>query len=192
MKDFNASRAYYIPKGAVKVTMKSGGATFYLYKNAADQNCAMCFVGNAQKPTWRFRFLTEADRTKKIKAQIEAVNARSAEMAKRRSERNKAHSLEKGLILYTSWGYDQTNTEFFEIVDVPSKNFVTLQEIAAPLTNGEEGFMSGNRMPDPETKIGAPFRRKVNMSGGSPSISIDSCRNAWVWDGKSKRVSWYA
>lgn len=185
-------REFYIPKGATKVAAKGANVTFYLSQNAAGQPTALCFVGKAQKPTWHYRFRSEADRAKRVQAQIEAATAAEARRKERREARNKPHNLEAGVILFTSWGYDQTNTEFYEVVDVPSPCYVVLQEIGAPLVRGEESFMSGNRFPDPESRIGQPFRRKVDMAGGSPSIKISSCQTAWVWDGKEKLTSWYA
>ena len=78
------------------------------------------------------------------------------------------------------------------MISVPSKCYVELQQIGAPLTRGEEGFMSGKSVPNPENKIGEPLRRKVDMSGSRPSVRIDSVATAWIWDGKEKYSSWYA
>lgn len=192
MSRYSPNREFYIPKGAMKIAPKSANVVFYVFNNRNGAPAAMCFVGKAQKPTWHYYFASEAKREAKIRAQIAHTAEREKASAERRKARNKPHSLEKGLILYTCWGYDQTNTEFFEIVDVPSPCYVLLQEISAPLVRGEESFMSGNRMPDPEHRIGEPFRRKVDMAGGSPSVSIDQVRTAWVWDGREKLVSWYA
>lgn len=186
------TREFYIPKGAQKITMIDGGAVFYLYKNEKGAPCAMCFVGRAAKPTWRYRFPDDTAREKKIRAQICSTQEAAKRRAEYRAERNKPHNMEKGLILYTSWGYDQTNTEFYEVVDVPSPCFVLLQQIGAPYSNGPAGNMSAHVMPNPENKIGKPLRRKVSMLGGRPSVSIDDVVTAWVWDGKERYSSWYA
>lgn len=187
-----AKREFYIPKGAARVAMKDGGAVFYLYRTKAGEPAAVCFVGRAEKPTWRYRFRSDAEREQRVRRQIEVVRQRATDRAERRKRSNRPHTLEKGLILYTSWGYDQTNTEFYEVIDVPSPCYVVLQEIAAPLVRGEESFMSGNRMPDPDARIGEPFRRKVDMTGARPSVRINSVVSAWIWDGKEKSVSWYS
>lgn len=192
MRYMKPKREFYIPKGAVKVAPKGVDVVFYIFQNKAGQPCAMAFVGKAQKPTWHYRFSSIAAREKRMAELVASVKARADENAKRRAARNKPHNLGPGVIMYTSWGYEQTNVEFFEVIEAPSACFVVLQEIAAPLVNGEEGFMSGRSFPDPERKIGKPIRRKVSMNCGSPTVSIDSVRTAWVWDGREKRVSWYA
>lgn len=183
--------AHAIPNNARKVAMKSGGATFYLFEDKSGKPCVRFYKGKSTKAK-TFSFRSPDFRGKYIENIITNINASEKEAAKRRAERNKPHNLEKGLILYTSWGYDQTNVEYYEVISVPSKCFVELQQIGAPLARGEEGFMSGKSVPNPENKIGKPFRRKVDMSGSRPSVRIDSVATAWIWDGKEKYSSWYA
>ncbi|AUQ92775.1 hypothetical protein PhaeoP24_04217 (plasmid) [Phaeobacter inhibens] len=179
------------PDNARKIAMKSGGATFYLYENAKGNPCVRYYKGKSTKAKC-YSFRSVEFRENYVTNIIANITAAEEDKAKRRADRNKPHNLEKGLILYTSWGYDQTNVEYYEVIGVPSKCYVDLQRIAAPLARGEEGFMSGNSVPNPENKIGETFRRKVDMSGSRPSIRIDSVATAWIWDGKEKYSSWYA
>lgn len=184
----------FLPSNRRKVTAKGCDAVFYLYETQGAP-AACCFLGKAQKPTWRFRFGSDAARAKHIASAIEGRTAAEARTKARRAERNAPHGLEKGVILNTSWGYDQTNVEFYEVVDVPSPCYVVLQEIGQQTANdAPDGYssMSDHRMPDPENKIGAPFRRKVDMCGKDPSITISSCQRATLWNGKPAYVSWYA
>jgi hypothetical protein len=44
------SRAFYIPRGAVKVTDKHSDAVAYFYTNLHGQVCAKGFHGKASKP----------------------------------------------------------------------------------------------------------------------------------------------
>ncbi len=179
------------PENSQKISVKDGLATFYSYTNRAGQPCVMVLKGRSRKAK-QFRFTSEASRSKYIEQQVQAIISRKEAAKARRAERNKPHNLEPGVILYTNWGYDQTNVEFYEVVEVPSACYVVLQEIAAPLVRGEESYMSGNCFPDPERKIGEPLRRKVDMSGTRPSVRINSVVTAWIWDGKEKTTSWYA
>ena len=183
--------AHIRPDNSTKIAMKSGGATFYAFSDRAGRPCVRYYKGKSQKcKTYHFR--SEEFRSKYIAGIISNIDTAEREKANQRAERNKAHNLEKGLILYTSWGYDQTNVEYYEVIDVPSPCYVILQEIGAPLARGEESFMSGHSVPNPDNKIGEPIRRKVDMAGGSPSVRINSSVIAWVWDGREKRSSWYA
>lgn len=181
----------HIPENATTVKMKSGGAVFYLYQNRDERPCVVYYIGKRTKgPSYRFK--NEAERAAHIEKIINNVQANAEQAAARRAERNKPHNMEEGLILYTSWGYDQTNVEYYEVIDVPSPCYVVLQQIGAPLARGEESFMSGSSVPNPDNKIGEPIRRKVDMSGSRPSVKICNVVTAWIWDGKEKRSSWYA
>ncbi|WP_299686647.1 hypothetical protein [uncultured Tateyamaria sp.] len=179
------------PENARKITVKGGLATFYTYTNGRGQPCVMILKGRSRKAK-QFWFRSDARRSEYIAQQVQSILARKSAAEERRAARNKPHNLETGIILYTNWGYDQTNVEFYEVIDVPSKCYVILQEIGAPLVRGEESFMSGNKFPDPELKMGEPIRRKVDMSGTRPSVRINSVVTAWIWDGQEKLSSWYA
>jgi len=65
---------------------------------------------------------------------------RQKELAKRRAEQRERFEsyraetrsqIEVGSILYTSWGYDQTNVEFYQVVDTYGKWGVVLRQICA-------------------------------------------------------------
>lgn len=62
-----------------------------------------------------------------------------------KSQRKKywVDSLEIGSILYTSWGYDQTNVSFFQVVGRPTKYKVEFREIAADIK--ESHWFSGRK-----------------------------------------------
>lgn len=54
-----------------------------------------------------------------------------------------------GDIFEMSWGYDQTNVDYFQVVSVTGKG-VYVREIGAKTVPGSEGFMSDRRMPAPD------------------------------------------
>jgi hypothetical protein len=94
--------------------------------------------------------------------------------------------IEVGTILYTSWGYDQTNVEFFEVI-ATTKAMVVLQKIGTNYSS--TGDMTGTVTPNRTSRLDGPIRRKVSKCG---TVRIDDCSSGWVWDGKPKRVSSYA
>jgi len=94
--------------------------------------------------------------------------------------------IEVGTILYTSWGYDQTNVEFFEVI-ATTKAMVVLQKIGTNYSS--TGDMTGTVTPNRTSRFEEPIRRKVSKCG---TVRIDDCSSGWVWDGKPKRVSSYA
>ena len=96
-------------------------------------------------------------------------------------------NIEVGTIIYTSWGYDQTNVEFFQVVKA-TKSMVELRRIGTK--HNAIGSMSGQATPDTSVVVEGPLlRRKVNKYG---YVKIDYCANGYVWDGKPKYVSSYA
>lgn len=186
------TREFYIPAGSVKISPKCGGVVFYIYNRTDGLPCAMCFVGKAQKPTWRYAFTTAAKREAKIAAQIAHTTAEAESKAKRTEERNKPHGWEPGLILVSSWGYEQTNVDFFEVVRVVGKCFVEIEKIGSQRANNSpDGFasMSDHCMPDPAHRTGKVIKVKVQFGS---RVSLSTYAGAHVWDGKPMYRSWYA
>jgi hypothetical protein len=77
-----------------------------------------------------------------------------------------------GEILHTCWGYDQTNIEYFEVVELRGKH-VILRELAQERT--ATGFDQGNCAPIAGKYVGEPIRRLAQERG----IKIDDCRTAF-------------
>ena len=96
--------------------------------------------------------------------------------------------MQMGDILYSSWGYDQTNIDFYQVVKVLPKS-VMINKIKSEMPNGEEGFMTGKVIPVKDAFVGEPMLKKPNSYG---SVKIASYASAYPWDGKPKSCSWYA
>jgi hypothetical protein len=105
--------------------------------------------------------------------------------------------LEPGSILFSSWGYDQTNVEFYRVEKITGA-FVTLQQIESVEHSDDEaaGYstMTGKVVPvDPPAPIGnKTFRRKLHQGQAEPFVQIESYSYAYAWDGRPRRVSHYA
>jgi hypothetical protein len=94
-----------------------------------------------------------------------------------------ATSLVPGLILYSSWGYDQTNIDFYIVVSVKGQ-FATVQEIVAP--EKHTGPMFGTKYPTlPVITKGPLIRRKMRGA----YVSLTSYSGAFPWKGDEKDVS---
>lgn len=184
-------REFYIPKRALKVKPKAADVVFYLYDNSRGKPACMCFIGRAQKPSWCYWYASPAAREAKIKAQIAAVIEHERVKAERRARANAGHNWEPGLILVASWGYEQTNVDFYEVVRVIGKTMVEIEAIGSqPATDDSNGMssMAGYVVPDPEKRSGKLSRHKVS----NDRISLSSFHGASVWDGRRRYCSWYA
>lgn len=156
MKRYKSTRESHIPADARECPLAGGVA--YLYERG-DVPYAVGFAGKAQKPTFHYRF-KDADRRAEF---VNAWGDRLIGAAQARDERSQArkafqHSLEVGDILRASWGYDQTNIDFYEVIAVNGKA-VTIREIAQQ--KQETGYMSGDCVPVPGNYTGKPMRKLV-------------------------------
>ena len=99
--------------------------------------------------------------------------------------------LEVGTILRRSWGYEQTNVNFY-VVDRVTKTMVTFHEVGKTLIDGD-GW-TGRVVPNTDEATGEPIRRKFHRSGSNGEIWIrmNSYSGARVWSGVSERMSSYA
>ena len=100
--------------------------------------------------------------------------------------------LQVGDIYASSWGYDQTNVNFYQVLKVTPKT-VTVQEIYGE-THEVSNRFCGTVMPvkDSFVTYSKPMRRTVRVWNGVAGISIDSSENAYNWNGKPQNVTSYA
>ena len=107
-----------------------------------------------------------------------------------------------GDILYSSWGYDQTNIEFFKVVKV-SEFSVWIQEVGSkvvevtgwahekvvPTDSSEYQVRNWDVPGEYITKTYPIQRKKIQTYGGGYGVSLNSFSSAWLWDGKPKEAS---
>ena len=91
---------------------------------------AIAFNGKASKPIWHYRFRSMEELDNYVNKSIENAKGREQSKADRKAQRRltSEHDIKVGDIFYTSWGYDQTNTEFYEVVNVRGSR-IDLKEI---------------------------------------------------------------
>ena len=104
-----------------------------------------------------------------------------------------AQCYEVGAILENNWGYEQTNIDFYCIIE-RTANFVTLLPMKQH-TSPEVGFMTNYETPTEIDWSAKPFKRKLakNKSDGKEAgcgiASYGWCR---LWDGKPSLSTHYA
>lgn len=75
----------------------------------------------------------------------EEFAAESAYMQAREEPTQNAEGVHVGDILYSSWGYEQTNISFYQVVGLRGKHTLILRELAAE--SGEDSHMTGLKRP---------------------------------------------
>jgi len=92
-----------------------------------------------------------------------------------------AIDIKPGTIFKSSWGYDQTNIDFYKVVKTSAKSVWLIkvgQEILSESIYGEEV------VPADGYEIGKTFVRRPQFYGEDPYVSISSYAGASVWNGK--------
>ncbi|GGI90566.1 hypothetical protein [Legionella impletisoli] len=97
------------------------------------------------------------------------------------------HNIKVGTIFYACWGYEQTNINFYEVIELVGKCTLVLQELKQ--TRTPCSYLSGNTKPVPSSYIGSPFRKRINRDG---LVKISSCELGTIWDGRTLSYSQYA
>lgn len=122
--------------------------------------------------------------------QYEAAAAEKVERRVKKSEarKNLVNPYQVGDILYRSWGYDQTNINFFQVIEVKPKS-VVISEVGQIITNDQwVANMSEYVIADYGHFIGEPVVKnlQVDPSGKAYIGSLGA------WDGSPKFQSHYA
>jgi hypothetical protein len=192
------NRPLYIPENSTPITRPGIPAIVYVYINKQGSPGAIAYKSKATKPIWHYRFATEAARDLKIAELFANLEYYENQKRERRAENQTfRHGYTAGDILYSSWGYDQTNIEYFQVIETTEKT-VTFREIAQNRT--ADGFMSGYCSPRKDEFLDKPeFTRKVSppYKGGKGTIHFAEheggyMRYLWEWDGAPLGYSEYA
>lgn len=166
----------------LKIARENGGCDVTIWR------------GKARKPYANFRFRSKEAADAYVAREIESAKASEVRRTEARALADKRlaemkAALVPGAIVVCSWGYEQTNVDFYEVVDRPSESFVTLREIAYETVPGSEGFMSDRVRPRPGDFRGKPFRKKITRDG----IKITSYSSAFLTSADAEHYrSWYA
>ena len=183
-------RERYIPPDVFEtIEHPQGGdrAIVYVY-GTHEKPCGISYVGKAGRSTWNYQF-RGADGLERARAHAQelfkSVDDAAATKERRRQERAKPHILKVGQVIYNSWGYDQTNVDFYRVVKASAK-YVWLRPLQQHVN--ETGFMAGQAVAltdfgsDEITQHRATADGYVNFRFGAGT----------VWDGDPVYTSWYA
>ncbi len=170
-----------ISHGALAVTihvLPSGRAHLTAYR------------GKALRPCANYMFRSEAEALHHVEGMKVTEDARVRHAAERKAERNKPHTLKVGDILVYSWGWEQTNKDFFQVVATTGAS-VKLREIASRSEGHREGY---HPMSDHVVAVPDSFKGEEVVTKRSNSTNCVAMRHgsASPWDGQPEYVSWYA
>lgn len=187
-----AARRIYIPKGPTvsRIALKDGSTEVYLYTTPRGGFLAMGFRGTAAKPAFHYSYRNEERRREAVEGFFASVRAWQAYRTERRAKQTAAlNTLKVGDILYTSWGYDQTNVDFYAVTRVSGKR-VYVRPIASDYE--QTGFMSGRAWPAMPLQFTGPETWHLAQTyEGSTCLTIDG-HHASLDTGRDHYTSSYA
>ena len=178
------TRDFYIPSNATEVKPEEGtNAVAYYYDLDASTPAAMVFVGRACKPSKHLCFLTTERREEYVQGIFQNVKAneaaKKARAAKAKLDKAKAaESVKVGDIFSSSWGYDQTNVDFYKCV-AKRGQMIDVVKVGHTLDHCERG--SDYVVPDVDCPLGGKMTKRINQYGG---FRVESYANAYPFDGK--------
>jgi hypothetical protein len=158
----------YIPEG-YELSWDDQDLGIQIYYKESPTICGLCFVSKAINPTWQYRFKNAEQRLAEVTKTFEWVTAhanRKAERKAKKAEASANHGVQVNDVFRSSWGYDQTNIDYYQVIAVTGKT-ATIRKIAQ-LSESTE-YLQGNCVPAVNHFIGEPRKKLIQK------LSTDSC-----------------
>lgn len=135
------------------------------------------FVGASKNPDFQYFFSTE----KELSNFIEMWSENEKHKAAFKRMTGSAHYVLKDLVtlgdvFMASWGCEQTNLNYYQVVGIRGKSTLELKEIDSKIVSGNNDRMGGMKVPVKNTfKDSDVFSRRVlvvNKSDGKKQVSV--------------------
>ncbi len=179
----------HIPTGSMETINEAANAVVYThYRDGVPH--ATGYSGKRGNADFHYRFKSKAHMLKHIENYFDGRINRIEGKAKykvlaKAAGLKLASEIKAGDIFYCSWGYDQTNIDFYQVIGIKSMT-VTFKKLHQ--TQTEDLSMQGETSAIKDSFKGDSFKKIIR--GGY--ISLSSYMSLRRWDGKPKRNSWYA
>lgn len=164
--------------------VKREGIDAEVYQNT-DKLLAIGFSGDKNKHVFFYRFAS----LQSLDKYLESFFSSEATKTKQRQDRDKPCELKEGDVLYSTWGNEQTNVDFYQVVKVAGQR-VTVREIESDTLS-----YSGSAMTSKVTAKKGQFKAKekpiTRQVIYGKTIKISSYEYADLWDGLAKNASHY-
>ena len=154
----------------------------YIAKGSNDF-VAMGFVGRTVKPVFNYLFSSESKMIDFIRTWAQR-NLLSAQNKAQRKEEQKAlqNEIEKfvkvGDVFVSSWGYEQTNIDYYQVVGIKGKSTLTLREISAEVVESTH-YDAGRKVPSKDNFIGEAFDKRANIYKIGNNVNVRVSLNSF-------------
>ena len=194
-RDWQRLAERYVPAGYTTIHEHPERLGIVYSGESNGKHFAIAYAGNAGKSAWHYSFKSPERLQLEIDQFFTGLTQHKAIVEQRRRADNAGHTLKRGDIITNSWGYDQTNVDWYRIVRT-TRNFVWLQPICAVITTGT-GALSGRCEPDIDTTSPDPMKWDVRPTGEPITKHKASGQTVTMkfgcgskWDGATLHCSW--
>lgn len=159
MRTFTTTERY-VPQG-YELSYNDDDLNIQVYFNDTNGCYGLCFVGKAKKATWHYRFKSADQRNQEVERtfkRVQEVANYKAEQKAKKLAASANHGVVVGDVFRCSWGYDQTNIDYYEVIAVSGK---TATVCAIGRLSESDGYLQGNCVPAPGKFIGKPFKKLI-------------------------------
>jgi hypothetical protein len=158
------TREFYIPKDYIEFKPELGDypKDMFACYVSREKPYAIFFIGKQSKPVWHLSFKDNFAMKDKILSQIKSLMSWQEKKNQRKIEKKNKYeeeiaNMKVGDLYYSSWGYDQTNVDFYQVIAINGKSF-TLKEIASKTVDGStySHGMADERVPVKDAFLDKP------------------------------------
>lgn len=189
----NTKKIRWIPENAEELRPSDAPEhVVYLYTTKQGHPAAVAYQGKKNKPILNYAYQTEEQRLKHLNEQ-RAWWARDYKTHQAyKAEKSAPSELKPGDIVYCTWGYDQTNVDFYEVLSLtPSRKSATIQHLKFKNAEYNAYQMTGTAVPLPGqyNEPAGTFR-----TVGKDKVRTEHSKyaaHARKWDGCPVSYSWY-
>jgi hypothetical protein len=172
VKDAGHGVSYALTEYSTKLRTQKDGTPFLHLK---------IWGGKRSKPDYDYLVRSAEKADEVVESYVESAKdavKRKAEAKKTAKKQSSEFSdqIKVGTVLYSSWGYDQTNVNFYKVI-ARTKCTVTLVEVYGQVARRERGadYVTAGGSPK-----GEPFKRRI----GAHSVRISDCQRGYIDNGK--------
>jgi hypothetical protein len=83
-----------------------------------------------------------------------------------------------GKVFYSSWGYDQTNVDFYQVTGA-TKSCAKIRRISGEMVDNTAGMMCCNLKPIKDSFIGTEETKQIKVRGAGENIDVTICNGRY-------------
>jgi hypothetical protein len=156
--------ARYVPKNYKEAVRDDTLSAIAYVGQTAGAVYGIGYSGKRNKPDWHHRFRKPEDCAAHISKWLAGIRQSKALKADRMAKRKEAgRGLEVGNVLRHSWGYDQTNIDYYEVTALIGSTMVEIREIGCE--SFDTAWMQGESAPLKGSYTSKPPMRRVAKDG---------------------------